>query len=64
MVMSVQFQPSACLWTPNSPSPQISGKFLPNRGRLSTSSLAATPTLSSQSPTIQVTQLSPPSFPS
>lgn len=64
MVMSVQFQLSSSpsssrLWLPNSPSPpiSISPQFIPTRcSRFSTSPLAATPTLQSQYPTIQVTQ--------
>ncbi|WJX78823.1 vacuolar diacylglycerol pyrophosphate phosphatase, variant 2 [Trifolium repens] len=55
MMMSVQFQLSSCLWLPNSPSPSISPLFLPTRTtRFSSSPLAATPTFSSQSPTIQI----------
>ncbi|KEH23762.1 putative GTP-binding protein, ribosome biogenesis [Medicago truncatula] len=62
MVMSVQFQLSSSpsssrLWLPNSPSPpiSISPQFIPTRcSRFSTSPLAATPTLQSQYPTIQI----------
>ncbi|KAJ1433071.1 P-loop containing nucleoside triphosphate hydrolase [Sesbania bispinosa] len=51
MVMSVHL---SGLWVPNSPA--ISGIVLPScsSGRFSQSALAATPTLSSQSPTIQI----------
>ncbi|GAU23357.1 hypothetical protein TSUD_334040 [Trifolium subterraneum] len=53
VMMSVQFQlSSSCLWLPNSPSPPISPLF--RTTRFSSSPLAATPTFSSQSPTIQV----------
>ncbi|PNX97603.1 ribosome biogenesis GTPase A-like protein [Trifolium pratense] len=59
VTMSVQFQvsssSSSCLWLPNSPSPPNSPLFLPTRTtRFSSSPLAATPTFSSQSPTIQI----------